>query len=132
MKLEDKFCSTFFCPFFLGITLSLIIVITILSYYSKGFLDETTAKDVYEVETKYAKNYIYSANILLSDCLLKVKMIMDKQLSFFQLAEKALNLSEPLEKRIIKDVYNVFETPENNIELKKGLIMLLYGLLILI
>ena len=121
MKLEDKFCSTFFYPFLFGISSSIVIVIVMLAFYSKGFLDERTARDVNAVERKYANNYIYSANVLLSEFLLKVKLVMDQQLSYFQLAEKALNLSEPIEKRKIKDVYSVYETPENNEELKNRL-----------
>ena len=121
MKLEDKFFSTFFYPFFIGIFTSIIIVIVVLAYYSKGFLDETTANDVKEVETKYARNNIYSANLLLSDLLIKIKLVVEEQLSYFQLAEKNLNLSEPIENRKIKDVYSVFETPENNNELKDRL-----------
>ena len=121
MKLEDKFFSTFFYPFFIGIFTSIIIVIVVLAYYSKGFLDETTANDVKEVETKYARNNIYSANLLLSDLLIKIKLVVEEQLSYFQLAEKNLNVSEPIENRKIKDVYSVFETPENNNELKERL-----------
>ena len=119
MKLEDKFFSTFFYPFFLGFLSSIIIVIAVLAYYSKGFLDETTANDVYKVETKYARNNIYSANLLLSDLLIKIKLVIEEQLSHFQLAEKALNISEPIENRKIKDIYKVTETPDNNEELKK-------------
>ena len=119
MKLEDKFFNAFFCPFFLGILSSIIIVIVVLAYYSKGFLDETTANDVHEVETKYARNNIYSANLLISDLLIKIKLVIEEQLSYFQLAEKTLNLSEPFENRIIKDVYSAYDTPDNNEDLKK-------------
>ena len=59
MKLEDKFFGAFFYPFFFGILASITIVITILSHYSKGYLDERTAGDVYEVETTYADSYWY-------------------------------------------------------------------------
>ena len=118
MKLEEKFFSTFFYPFLFGIISSIIIVIVILSHYSKGYLDKPTAKDVHEVETKYARNNIYSANLLLSDLLIKVKLVIEEQLSYFELAEKALNLSEPIDNRKIKDVYNVWDTPDNNKELK--------------
>ena len=121
MKLEDKFFSTFFYPFFFGIVSSIIIVIIIISYYSKGYLDKTTANDVHEVETKYAKNNIYIANVLLSDLILKVKLVMEEQIFYLQYAEKALNLSEHFKNRKIKDVYNIWETPEINEKLRKRL-----------
>ena len=121
MKLEDKFFGAFFYPFFFGILASITIVITILSHYSKGYLDERTAGDVYEVETTYAKNNIYSANLLLSEFLLKIQVVLEEQLSLFQFAEKNLNVSEPKETRVIKDVYSAFEDAENNTVLQERL-----------
>ena len=116
MKLEEKFFNTFFYPFCFGILASIIIVITLLSYYSNDYLDETTAEGVYQAETKYSRNSIYSANLLLSDLLIKVKLVIDEQLSYFKIAANSLNLTEPRE---IKDVYNVIQTPENNNNLKE-------------
>ena len=119
MNLADKFFSTFFYLLFFGIVSSIIISTIFLFYYSKSILDETTANNVYEVETKYARNNIYKANILLSDLILKVKSVLEEQLSYLEYAEKTLNLSESIENRKIKDVYSVWETPENNEELRK-------------
>jgi len=102
----------------------LIIFIVVLAYYYKEFLDETIANDVKEVETKYARNNIYWANLLLSDLLIKIKLIVEEQSKHFQLAEKNLNLSELKENRKIKDVYSIFDTHDYNDELKKRLIML--------
>ena len=116
MKLEEKFFNTFFYPFCFGILASIIIVITLLSYYSNDYLDETTAEGVYQAETTYSRNSIYSANLLLSDLLIKVKLVIDEQLSYFKIAANSLNLFEPRE---IKDVYNVIQTPENNNNLKE-------------
>ena len=107
MNLSDKFFSTFFYLLFFGIVSSIIISTVILFYYSKGFLDETSANIVYKVETKYARNNIYSANVLLSDLILKVKSVLEEQLSYLEYAEKTLNLSESIENRKIKDVYSV-------------------------
>ena len=124
MNLADKFFSTFFYLLFFGIVSSIIISTVILFYYSKGFLDETSANIVYNVETKYARNNIYWANLLLSDLLIKIKLIVEEQSKHFQLAEKNLNLSELKENRKIKDVYSIFDTHDYNDELKKRLIML--------
>ena len=92
----------------------LIIFIVVLAYYYKEFLDETIANDVKEVETKYARNNIYWANLLLSDLLIKIKLIVEEQLSHIQLAGKNLNLSKLEENRKIKDVYSISDTPDNN------------------
>ena len=116
MKLEEKFFNTFFYPFCFGILASIIIVIALFSYYSNGFLDKTASECVYQTEIKYSRNNIYSANLLLSDLLIKDKLVIDEQISYFKIAEKSLNLSEPRE---IRDVYNVIQTPENNYNLSK-------------
>ena len=116
MKLEDKFFRAFFYPFCFGILASIIIVITILSYYLNRYLDEATAEGVFEIETKYSKNSIYSANLLLSDLLLKLKLSLDEQISYLKIAENAINLTEPRE---IRDIYNVLQTPDNNVNLSK-------------
>ena len=71
MKLEDKFHSVFFYPFLVGISLSIFIVVFIITYYSRGFLDERTAKAVYDTEKKFARDNIYSANIILTNFFFK-------------------------------------------------------------
>ena len=119
MNLADKFFSTFFYLLFFGIVSSIIISTIFLFYYSKSILDETTANGVYEVEINYARNSIYSTNFLLSDLISKIKLVLEKQLSLFKLAEKSLNLSESIKNRKIKDVYSVWETPKKNENLKK-------------
>ena len=121
MKLETKFFNVFFYPFFIGVLISIIMVVLVLSHYTKGFLDERTAVAAEDLETKYARNNIYSVNILIYNLILKAQQAIEEQLSYFQFAEKNLNLSEPIEKRKIRDVYNVFETPDSNSELKKRL-----------
>ena len=110
MKLEDKFFSAFFYPFFIGVALSIVIVITILFHYSKGFLDERTASEVYKVETNFANNNIYSVNILITNLLLKIQIAIQEQLSYFKLIEKNIDISSNLsDKKEIKDIYSVFE-----------------------
>ena len=112
MKLEDKFFSAFFYPFFIGVALSIAIVITILFHYSKGFLDERTASEVYKVETNFANNNIYSVNILITNLLLKIQIAIQEQLSYFKLIEKNIDISSNLsDKKEIKDIYSVFEDP---------------------
>ena len=106
MKLEEKFFTAFFYPFFIGIALSIIIVATILSYYSTGYLDPRTASDIYKVETKFAENNIYSANLILTNTLLKIQLVLQEQLNYFNLAIDAVNNDN--DNKEIKDVYSVF------------------------
>ena len=47
MKLEDKFFKTFFYPFLIAITISIIMVAIVLSRYSNNYLDKRSAKDIY-------------------------------------------------------------------------------------
>ena len=113
MKLEDKFHSVFFYPFLVGISLSIFIVIFIITYYSQGFLDERTAKAVYDTEKKFARDNIYSANIILTNFFLKIQLILEEQLSLFDLASKMLNASSNYnEPKEVKDVHSIFEDPK--------------------
>ena len=115
MKLEDKFHNVFFYPFLIGISLSIILVVTIITYFSRGFLDENTAKVVYETEKKFARNNIYSANIILTNFLLKIQLILNEQLSFFELAVNSLNTSsDNFDNSSISDVHSVFEDPNSS------------------
>ena len=52
MRLEDKFFKSFFYLFLIAITISMILVATILFYYSENYIDERTAKDVIHMEKK--------------------------------------------------------------------------------
>ena len=114
MKLEDKFHSVFFYPFLVGISLSIFIVVFIITYYSRGFLDERTAKAVYDTEKKFARDNIYSANIILTNFFLKIQLILEEQLSLFDLASKMLNASSNYnEPKEVKDVHSIFEDPKS-------------------
>ena len=114
MKLEDKFYSAFFYPFLIGITLSIIIVAIILSHYSTGYLDIRTSSDIYKLETNFARNNIYSANILLTNLLTKIQFVLQEQLNYFNLIANDLNNNSSKynnNEKEIKDVYSVFHDP---------------------
>ena len=80
MRLEDKFFNTFFYLFLVVISLSLILVSVILFYYSNNYLDEQTSHDIFEMELKYAKSNINSMNVLLSNLVLKMQIVLKEEL----------------------------------------------------
>ena len=84
MRLKDKLFNALFYPFLVGILLSIIIVFAILFYYSNNYLDTKSAKEIYNIEKKYANININSINILLSNVLLKVQAGLQEQITFYQ------------------------------------------------
>ena len=116
MKLEDKFFKAFFYPFLIGIILSILIISSLLFYYSNGFLDKKTAKNIYYIEKKYATVNINSINILLSNTLLKVQVGLQEQITFYQ--NIASNLTdENKENNTINDyIFNVKYLIDNHME----------------
>ena len=117
MKLEYKFFNAFFYPFLIGITLSIVIVAIILSYYSNDYLDKKTAEDIFNLEKKYATVNINSINILLSNTLLKIQVGLHEQLTFYQnIASKITDRSKSL---IGKDIYNIIDIENKMVENRK-------------
>ena len=117
MKLEDKFFKTFFYPFLIAITISIIMVAIVLSRYSNNYLDKRSAKDIYEMEKKYASININSLNILLTNTLLKVQVGLLEQLTFYQ--NIASKITDRSKSTIGKDVYNVVEVQTKEPERKE-------------
>ena len=111
MRLEDKFFNSFFYLFLIGITFSIIIVITILFYFSDNFLDERTASEVFHLEDRYAKSKINSMNILLTNLVVKLQVVLQEQVTLYQDIAKTLDNVDDLNLDDI-DVYNVYELKE--------------------
>jgi hypothetical protein len=110
MKLENKFISAFFCPFLIGIFLSIIIVAFIIYYYSNDYLDKKSAEDIYSLEKKYATININSINVLLSNVLLKVQVGLYEELTFYEnIASKIDSDNARLQNTINTDVKNAME-----------------------
>ena len=112
MRLEDKFFNTFFYLFLVVISLSLILVSVILFYYSNNYLDEQTSHDIFEMELKYAKSNINSMNVLLSNLVLKMQIVLKEELTLYlnianetSIMEEELNFTD-------SDIYNPFEVIE--------------------
>ena len=112
MRLEDKFFKSFFYLFLVGISISLIIVFTILFYFSGNILDERTSSEVYYLERRYAKANINSMNILLSNIILKLQVVLQEQITLYQdIANTLLNVTTNLNLSDI-DVYNPYMLKE--------------------
>ena len=108
MRLEDKFFKSFFYLFLIGISISLIIVFTILFYFSGNILDERTSSEVYYLERRNAKANINSMNILLSNIILKLQVVLQEQITLYQdIANTLLNVTTNLNLFDI-DVYNPY------------------------
>ena len=111
MRLEDKFFNSFFYLFLIGITFSIVIVITILFYFSDNFLDERTASEVFHLEDRYAKSKINSMNILLTNLVVKLQVVLQEQVNLYQDIANTLGNVDDLNLDDI-DVYNVYELKE--------------------
>ena len=108
MRLEDKFFNSFFYLFLISITLSLVIIITILFYFSGNILDERTASEVYYLEKRNAKANINSMNILLSNIILKLQVVLQEQVTHYQdISNTLVNVTTDLNLSNI-DVYNPY------------------------
>ena len=116
MKLENKFFNAFFCPFLIGIILSIIIVFGILFYYSINYLDKKSAQDVYNIEKKNVDINLYSINVLLSNILLKVQVGLQEQITFYQNLAFNLSKESKLKNKINSNVQNIQYLIENHME----------------
>ena len=93
------------------------MVAIVLSRYSNNYLDKRSAKDIYEMEKKYASININSLNILLTNTLLKVQVGLLEQLTFYQ--NIASKITDRSKSTIGKDVYNVVEVQTKEPERKE-------------
>ena len=111
MRLEDKFFNSFFYPLLVGIVLSLVIVITILGYYSGNFLDTKTSYDVYLLEKKYAVSNINTLTIFLSNAIHKLQIALQEQISLYLRTAQSLDFSKELN-FTNSEIYNPEEVRE--------------------
>ena len=112
MRLEDKFFNSFFYLFLIGIFLSLIIVTSILLYFSDDYIDERTASDVITIEKRNAKANLNSMNILLSNLILKLQIAIQEQATLYQIIAKDIANLEFNFSFNKTDVYNPYELQE--------------------
>ena len=110
MRLEDKFFNSFFYLFLIGVFISIIIVSSILLYYSKDFLDKNTSANVYFLEKKFAESNINIMNVLLSNLILKLQVSLQEQITFYEnTAKEIMNIPTEYLNFKNKEVYNLHE-----------------------
>ena len=117
MKLKDKLFKALFFPFLIGIFFSILIVFTVLFYYSKNYLDKKSAQDIYNIEKKYSTININSINILLSNVLLKAQVGLQEQITFYQNLGSNLTYEKKLENMINDCVQNIQDLISKKVEL---------------
>ena len=95
MELESKFFRAFFFPFLSSIILSTLVVIIFLLIFSVNKYDKIIGKKIIDLEKKYSKNVINSANIIITNKLLKFQTHLNEQILHYQkIANKLLESEE--------------------------------------
>ena len=93
MKLDDKFCQTFFYPFLVGVFLSTVIMTTFLGIFSNFYYDKRMLENIIDLELKYSKINIKSLTEILTANLLKFQSGLNEQLLYYQnIAKKVKDL----------------------------------------
>ena len=100
MKLEKKFLKVFFFPFLIGISLSIVIVSFILSYYSSNFLNKESAKMIYKLEKQYSTINLNSINVIISNVILKIQVALQEQISFYKHLASQISDNEKRNRKI--------------------------------
>ena len=95
MKLEDLFFKSFFYPFLIGVFLSTLVVTIFLGLFTNNNYDKKTRENIINLERKFSKSTINSANVLMSASLLKLQASLNEQiLSYQKISKKLLNSNE--------------------------------------
>ena len=91
MKLEEKLFKSFFYQFLIGVILSSLIIIFFI-LFTNSYIDKRTTQNIINLEIKYSKTNIKSANIILTSMLLKIQASLNEQILFYQrMADKIKN-----------------------------------------
>ena len=117
MRLEDKFFNTFFYLFLIAIITSIIVIFTLLFYYSINYLDKNSAKAIYNIEKRYVDVNINSINILITNVILKIQVGLQEQVTFYQNMASSLTQETKSQNKINNNIiYNVKYLIDNPIE----------------
>lgn len=73
MKLEDKLFNSFFYPFLVTIFLCGLVVTGFIAICTNNHIDLKTYTNLINLEKKYSKINIDSANVLITTTLLKLQ-----------------------------------------------------------
>ena len=105
MNLEKQFFQYFFYPFLLGMTFSVIVVITCSVIFTNNFIDTITGKNMLELDRDNSKININSINAIISTSLLKVELVLNEMVLYYQNIAKKVKLNEPNLNLYIDDDY---------------------------
>ena len=83
MKFEVKLFKSFFFPFLITILLSTLIVTIFLRFFTNNYLDKRTTQYIINLEKKISKEYLNSADILVSSMLLKIQAGLNELINFY-------------------------------------------------
>ena len=110
MKLEDKFCNSFFYSFLISIILSTLIVSIILGLFTNNNYSKKTMNNIIDLESKNSKMIIKSVNVLLTTSFQKIQASLNEQILYYQkTANNILKLKEEpeLNTTFIKSAVNI-------------------------
>ena len=94
MKLEDKFCNSFFYPFLISIVLSTLVVTLFIGLFTDNFYDKRTYNNIISMEKEYSKIYINSAGAILKTSIEKIHSSLNEHILYYQrMANKILELN---------------------------------------
>ena len=94
MKLEDKFCNSFFYPFLISIILSTLVVTLFIGLFTDNFYDKRTYNNIINMEKEYSKIYINSAGAILKTSIEKIHSSLNEHILYYQrMANKILELN---------------------------------------
>ena len=94
MKLEDKLFNSFFYPFLVSIFLCGLAVTGFIAICTNNHIDLKTYTNLINLEKKYSKINIDSANALITTTLLKLQASLNELILFYQNIANKILLSE--------------------------------------
>ena len=126
MELEKQFFRNFFLFFLIGLTLSVIILITISLYFTGNYLDKKSSDNLVELIKDYSKININSINDIVSTLLLKMQISLSELIISYQnIANKLISNNTNLTRVInndfliciddVNETYNINNTKTDGI-----------------
>ena len=94
MRLDHQFFNSFFYPFVVSVTLCTLIVTIFLGSYTNTNYDDRTRNNLINIEKKYSKININSANALLTTTFQKIQSGLNEHILFYQKMANKLLKSE--------------------------------------
>ena len=84
MKLENKLFKSFFYPFLICVLLSTLLLVVYTVSFTNYYYDTRMHKRILDLESKYSKIKLKSANMILTTILHKVQASLNEQILYYQ------------------------------------------------